>query len=471
MAEISQEQQVAFLRRMALLRNEGLSPEEARLQAQTEVDEGAEFGFRGEGAQEAQGQAREEISEFEALQDQRRAGGKAIPLENRTGLSTRTESARPGESSRVIGDTTRSSGPQPTENDLFLTSQGADQSLSNFLRTLRGQPWRYNGTTQGLTAEERILKPEDRAEIARLTQIADEARAQWQGFTPASTGEEGLSEIAITPGSDLDLAQTEQDRNVMLQEALAGIDQSVANGTLTAERGALFKMVTQNIWERGGSMDVGRIIEEFDRISNETISPEFAQLAKESSANLTARKSELEQSRALELETEGIAAAEAIEAGTENLVGRGKVFSSEAVKKLGPLAAYAKPSYSPEEIELLGFTPDPEASAIPMQQPDFAGEFAEGEILRNNRLIRTGTTQRHAANQRQLREAAEQELGTAGAQAAGFTDLVGDVTGRLGREEASRRGNVLSTLVGQEAQNVSAQQPLDFNFPTQQITT
>jgi hypothetical protein len=322
-----------------------------------------------------------------------------------------------------------------------------------------------------LTAEERILKPEDRAEIARLTQIADEARAQWQGFTPASTGEEGLSEIAITPGSDLDLAQTEQDRNVMLQEALAGIDQSVANGTLTAERGALFKMVTQNIWERGGSMDVGRIIEEFDRISNETISPEFAQLAKESSANLTARKSELEQSRALELETEGIAAAEAIEAGTENLVGRGKVFSSEAVKKLGPLAAYAKPSYSPEEIELLGFTPDPEASAIPMQQPDFAGEFAEGEILRNNRLIRTGTTQRHAANQRQLREAAEQELGTAGAQAAGFTDLVGDVTGRLGREEASRRGNVLSTLVGQEAQNVSAQQPLDFNFPTQQITT
>jgi hypothetical protein len=460
MAEISQEQQVAFLRRMALLRNEGLSPEEARLQAQTEVDEGAEFGFRGEGAREAQGQAREEISEFEALQDQRRTEGLAIPLENRTGLPTRTESARPGESSRVIGDTTRSSGPQPTENDLFLTSQGADQSLSNFLRTLRGQPWRYNGTTQGLTPEERVLKPEDRAEIARLTQIADEARAQWRGFTPASTDEEAPLGATAAPELGLDLAQAGRDRNVMLQDALAGIDQAVANGTLTAERGALFKMVTQNIWERGGSMDVGRIIEEFDRISNETISPEFAQLAKESSANLTARKSELEQSRALELETEGIAAAEAIEAGTENLVGRGKVFSSEAIDKLGPLSAYAQAG-----------TAEADASAIPVQQPNFAGEFAEGEILRNNRFIRTGSTKRHAANQRQLREAAEQELGTAGAQAAGFTDLVGDVKGRLARNRDTAAGNVLSTLVGQEAQNVSAQQPLDFNFPTQQITT
>ena len=212
-------------------------------------------------------------------------------------------------------------------------------------------------------------------------------------------------------------------------------DEAVANGLISQIDADLFKQITKQY--SGSSVNYENIIKEFEKISKNTIDPEYAERAKTFGADLLSQKKYMEDTRAMELEQEGNVAKSNIENTQRNLENSGLTFSGAAVKELGEKSAYSQ-AQSGNTI----------AGGVPTQIP-LGGTFAEGEVNKANRLMSTSSQARQAKAFQDLGRKAEDYLGQAGASAYGINYTpAGVAMGTLERDKIKAKTSTLQNLYG-----------------------
>lgn len=211
----------------------------------------------------------------------------------------------------------------------------------------------------------------------------------------------------------------------------------------------LFRQVVQN-WDPNSEINFPNILKTFDDISKNTIDPYFKEQTRSITDEITRARDTLNQNA----ELEKIQESEAMNANIKNtqadLEARGMTFSGEGISKLGAQSAYAQEG-----------TPEAAASAIPVQSK-FGGQFEEGSVMKQNRVMSSSNSARRMQQLTDLSRQAEQKLGSIGSTGIvqGVSQL-GGITGQLPMEQQQKKGQVLSDLYGQEQQNVAARNPLN----------
>ena len=127
-------------------------------------------------------------------------------------------------------------------------------------------------------------------------------------------------------------------------------------------------------------------------------------------------------------------------------------FSGEAIRQLGAGSAFARPG-----------TPEAAASAIPLQQPLASGEFLEGLIPQQSRLVRTSSEARHLANIRELGRQAEGALGSQATRGLGLPTVGGDI-GSIESQRQAARAQQANVELGIAANVEQAKKPIKFDF-------
>jgi len=214
--------------------------------------------------------------------------------------------------------------------------------------------------------------------------------------------------------------------NTRLQEALKVIDAS----DLPPDIKEMWKTVV-NGYPKGVEYDTAEILATFNKVKQDTIDPYFKQLADTAISDIRSNMTQLEQTRAQELETERANAGLNIRQTKEGLEKSGMTFTGKGIEALGAESAYAQPGAG-------------DTSTIPAQTP-FGGMFYEGTVNQGNRLMASSSDIRAKAAQGAIARNAENLLGTAGAQGLGITQgLAGTVA--TGSQEIAKQGQYSSTL-------------------------
>lgn len=222
----------------------------------------------------------------------------------------------------------------------------------------------------------------------------------------------------------------------------------INNSDLPNDIKLLFRNVV-NIWDPATEINTENVIRKFKELQSSTIDPYFQQLSKLAIDDITKARDFGIQQRSLELEPEKMKAEQNIKGTQADLEARGMTFSGEAVQRLGGKSAY------PQSVE----------GGIPFQQLPFGGTPIEGDVIAANRLMSTSSQARYQKGLEDLQRQAEKYLGTTGATGL-FPRVtpVGGITGGLEQDKQGAYAGALSSLAGQERQNVAARQPISFNF-------
>jgi len=258
---------------------------------------------------------------------------------------------------------------------------------------------------------------------------------------PKEQPEAGVAEGVQAGQADGAPVTVGQDDNMTL--ALQQIDAALANGLLDQDTATLFKTVVRN-WDVDKELNMDNVLQEFDEISKSTISPYFAEQADIFKKDLQSAVSNLEESRAEELEAQGIRQEEKIRGTREDLARRGLTFSEEAARKLGGKSAFG-------------------------EKVPFGGErqLGEGLVPTEGRLIASGSQRSYQQAIDALGRQAETALGKegVGSLVPGFAPR-GVTQGSIAQKKQEAEANILSGLAGQERQLKEYQKPLDYNFTT-----
>lgn len=249
--------------------------------------------------------------------------------------------------------------------------------------------------------------------------LSDEEVASY-GYAPS--GSSGTSAALGSYQSDIDAA-------------LEYIQNSTS---LSPEFKALYSEVVRN-WDPNNELNADNVIKEFENIQKSTIDPYYQGIINLATEGIKQAVSTTEKNRALELESEGINAAQAIKGTQADLEARGLTFSGEAINQLGAQSAYG------EVIPFGGTTP------------------IEGLVNTQNRLISTSSTARYEDTLKNLGLSAEEQLGTEGVSGLvpGYT-AVGSVAGQIPTQKEAELGQTLGTLLDQQSMNQQQDELLDF---------
>jgi hypothetical protein len=248
-----------------------------------------------------------------------------------------------------------------------------------------------------------------------------------RGAAPTETPEE-----PTTPPT------TPVDQNKGTNDALKRIDDAVKNGLLDENTATLFRQVVRN-WDVNKELNFDNVLKEFDKISETTIAPFFAEQADVFKKDILQAQQNLQQSRAEELEAEGIRAEQRVKGTQEELERRGLTFSSPAAEQLGSKSAFGG-------------------------KVQFGGELGEGLVEKQSRLIASGSQRAHQQAIDALGRQAEDLLGQRGAGLVeGFTGR-GVTQGTLAQREQQARASALQGLAGQQRNLFDFQKPIEFNF-------
>lgn len=283
------------------------------------------------------------------------------------------------------------------------------------------------GTTQGTTQPE--INPADQKWVNDLYQKYFDRNAtsaelsNWTKESPASL-EQFLTNEATKYNYRSKYFQSED--NTRLTEALKVIDAS----DLPPDIKEMWKTVV-NGYPKGVEYDTAEILATFNKVKQDTIDPYFKQLADTAISDIRSNMTQLEQTRAQELEAERSNAGLNIRQAKEGLEKSGMTFTGKAVETLGAQSAYAQPGAG-------------DTSTIPAQTP-FGGMFYEGTVNQGNRLMASSSELRNKATQEAIARNAENLLGTAGAQGLGINQGLAGTVG-TGSLEVQKQGQYASTL-------------------------
>lgn len=229
-----------------------------------------------------------------------------------------------------------------------------------------------------------------------------------------------------------------------LSNALNIID---SDKTLTADEKSLFKSVVRN-WDLGKELNMQNVLSEFNKIKTETIDPEFKAQTDFFINQLQEDIKFQEAERARQLEQERSISGENIRQAKAGLEKAGMTFTGKGIETLGKDSAYAQQGTE---------------SGVPDQTP-FGGMFYEGNVNQANRLMASSSLARYRKNLQTLGTQAEKTLGSQGLSGLNIPGygMTGGLTGSLPIKKQQVAADTLSALAGQQRQNISYQQPIQF---------
>lgn len=195
----------------------------------------------------------------------------------------------------------------------------------------------------------------------------------------------------------------------------------------------------QQLWEAtvraypsGSEYNAQEVLNSFNQIKTTTIDPHFRELAtiasNEFKTNLQNQNAQYEMNQ----ETVRANAGQSIRQAKEGLEKSGMTFSGQGIEQLGAQSAYAQPNTQG-------------GSAIPAQEP-FGGMFYEGTVNQGNRLMASSASLANKKTMDVLNAGLEQNIGSAGAAAAGGT-VKGGITGTLTTQQQGVYGQTLSGIM------------------------
>jgi hypothetical protein len=315
----------------------------------------------------------------------------------------------------------------PTTDDPILQAGNYTQAFNLFRKTNPDANVQDFQALYGTSEEWEARKRGEPTPEEKKTQEEEDRKTQ----------EEALRAEETTPTS----IPTDGRPNDGTANALQRIDDAVANGTLDENTATLFRQVVRN-WDVNKELNFDNVRNEFNKIAETTISPFFAEQADIFEKDMLAAQRSLQQSRAEELEAQGIRTEQRVKGTQEELERRGLTFSSEAAEQLGGRSAFG------EKVK-------------------FGGELGEGLVEKESRLIASGSQRAHQQAIDALGRQAETVLGQRGAGLVeGFTPR-GVTQGTLAQKEQQARASALQGLAGQQRNLFNFQKPIDFNFNQQ----
>jgi hypothetical protein len=245
---------------------------------------------------------------------------------------------------------------------------------------------------------------------------------------------------SYAPGATVPTSYTSSnDALLKTQRAMDVIN----NSYLTEDLKRLFRTIITN-WDPSRELNAENVINAFKDLQTKTIDPYFQILSKAAIDDITKARDYGVQQRAFDQEAEQLQAQRNISNTQLDLEGRGMTFSGEGVEKLGTQSAY----------------PTTDIGALP------PSAFGEGLVPQVNRITADTSKLRYQQQLESMQRQAEQQLGTAQAQTLfpGITPLGGITEGlsNIGSQKNQAYQSALSSLAGQNAQNLAYQQPLKF---------
>lgn len=271
-------------------------------------------------------------------------------------------------------------------------------------------------------------------------------------------GMTGATPTGGEPGGAATAAGTPQQLaagDAKTQSALQQLESDPQFQGLPDDLKSLYRQVVGE-WDVGAEINMEGVLNKFNEIQKNTIDPYFSeQVIKPFVTDLTNQYANLQSERGRELETERTAIGENVRQAKANLEKSGMTFTGKAIEDLGAQAAIGQPGA--------------EGSAIPSQDP-FATEggsqyFYEGKVNQANRLMSTGSAERYQRQLQQLGRQAETQLGSEMAGQLGIPyQQVGGQTGAIEQQKQQQLASTLSSLAGQNRQNVAQDAPLQYNF-------
>ena len=184
-------------------------------------------------------------------------------------------------------------------------------------------------------------------------------------------------------------SQNDIDNGISTKESMEMIDAAIADGSITPEIGAIWKLTIEN-YPPGIEFDTKKILETFEGIKESTIDPYFDELIDIAKADVETAFGNLTEARKREWETQKINAEQNIKGAKSGLESSGMTFSGKAVEQLGKKSAFT------EEEKI----------------PFGGGALPEGLVNTSNRLLASGTQARHDSDVYGLVSGAENLLGS-----------------------------------------------------------
>ena len=233
---------------------------------------------------------------------------------------------------------------------------------------------------------------------------------------------------------------TTAEQQANLDEALGIIDQAVKDGTLPPDLAEMYKTVIKN-YPPGVEFEAEQIIEEFNKIKNETIDPYFAELAAVAISDIENSFNVAQESRGLELEAEERTAEERIKGTKADLERRGMTFAGEGIEDLGAGSAFTENGNVP-----------------------FGGVLPEGTINQANRLMASSSSARYGETIQGIGRAGEDLLGTEAMSGIGIPYTPGGVnlTGQLRNQQQGQYGSTLQQIINRYRQQQQGLQDIQF---------
>jgi len=268
-------------------------------------------------------------------------------------------------------------------------------------------------------------------------------QAAAQGQAELSKGENGLDLAPASTGTSTPSATGD----AAYQKALENLENNPDFQMLPESLKSLYRETLKN-YDYSKEVNIDGVMQEFNRIKTQTIDPRFAKEVDKFTNELQKELSFQDQQREIELETERANAGQSIRQAKEGLSASGMTFTGKAIQELGKDSAYAQEG----------------ASATPTQTP-FGGLFYEGNVNQANRLMSSSSALRYKKNLELLGQSAEDALGATGAvkqNIAGFTPS-GNLPGQFEDQKQQQLGSTLSQLLGQNYQNASQRNDLQYN--------
>jgi hypothetical protein len=325
-------------------------------------------------------------------------------------------------------------------------------------------------TTTATTAQPtQTVQP---TQVAQQTQTATPPKTYEQlkamGYTDFKIQSMGVSvpKTATTTATTAQPTQTVQPTQVAQQTQTAQATQQPAQnqaaneaalkilnnylnqGVIDSGTYQMFKQAIE-LWNPNNAVDFANILNTFEQLKQSDIDPYFKEQANIFIDDLQRNREYLQASRAIETEQQEKGLDQAKEAMQTDLAKRGLLFSGEAIKKLGIESPFA-----------LEGSPEAQKAAIPTMQR-FGGEAYEGELQKMGRVASDTSQLRYEKQLQDLQRQAEQYLGSdrVGGLIPGV-QAMGGVTGSLTSQQKQAYGSTLSSLYGQQQQNLAAQEQI-----------
>lgn len=231
----------------------------------------------------------------------------------------------------------------------------------------------------------------------------------------------------------------------------AAIDALYADPRIPDDVKPLFERVVRG-WDVDKDLNINNVLNEFNKIKEETIDPFFAEQTEQFVNDLKSTVQFQAQQREQELEQERTVAGQRIRQTREGLEKAGLTFTGKAIEELGAESAFAQPG-----------TPQAAGAATPLQTP-FGGDlFYEGTVNQASRLLSSSSALRYQKNLEALARQTEQALGSAQAQQLQVPGLQfqGDVSqGAIEAQKQQKLASTLGSVYQQGQQQRQAQQPV-----------